>query len=175
MIFKRSQLLLTLFVLTFMSAAAAPAFAQSASGHGTLQAGVAPNGHTYRRQFTFSARTASDGTVSGNAVLVNPEFDGPTGNQPYLLQIDISCMEVYGNVAVFGGMTRRTNDPELVDAVFFTVEDNGQPGAYNDRISRAYFWDDDPTTTGDPQACQNTSADAFPLEQIIAGNISLRP
>jgi hypothetical protein len=140
----------------------------SANGHGAL---ANPDGS--KRQFSFSAQRKPNGTVSGNAILHNPAFQ--TGNgQNYQLQIDISCMRVYGNIAVFGGTTRRTNDPSLVDAVFFSVQDNGEPGK-NDKISRAFFWDDDPNTVGDPQACQATGPNDFPLETIESGNIQVKP
>jgi hypothetical protein len=132
------------------------------------------NGDTVRRQFSLSARIDSDGTVSGNAILQNPAFSGADGNH-YQLQVDITCMYVAGNIAVFGGTTRRTNDPNLVDAVFFSVQDNGEPGAGSDRISRAFFADDDPDTMGDPQVCLTLAPDALPLETIIAGNIQVRP
>ncbi len=135
----------------------------SANGHGTLDG---------NRQFSFSARTHADGTVTGNAVLHNPNFQ--VDGKAYQLQVDISCMKVVGNIAVFGGTTKRTNDPNLVDAVFFSVQDNGEPGK-NDKISRVFFWDDDPTTTGDPQACQLTGPTDFPLETIERGNIQVRP
>jgi hypothetical protein len=158
-----------------MIASGALAPGASANGHGTLLNGTAPNGQSYRRQFSFSARTAADGTVSGNAILVNPAFEGANGNQPYQLQIDISCMKVIGNIAFFGGLTRRTTDPNLVDAVYFSIEDNGNPGADSDRISRAFFFDDDPNTTGDPQLCQGNQVGDFPMEEIQAGNIQLRP
>lgn len=143
----------------------------SANGEGTLPAPLA-NGDTRKRIFNLSARSNSDGTVSGTANLHNPSFTG-NNDQRYSLQIDISCMKVIGNTAFFGGTTRRTNDPNLVDAVFFSIEDNGNPGK-NDRISRAYFFDDDPTTTGDPQICQNYEIGDLPLETIINGNIHLR-
>jgi hypothetical protein len=145
----------------------------SASGHGTL---IVPNGsagNNVRRQFTFSAREMSDGTVTGNAILHNPAFTGD-GTQQYMLHIDISCMNVYGNIVFFGGTTRRTNDPNLVDAVFFSVEDNGNPGAGNDKISSVFFWDEDPTTTGDPGACENNQVGDFPMTEIESGNISVR-
>lgn len=167
-----SALVLT-FCFGFTIEAAAPG--PSANGSGTLEDGTAPNGQAYKRHFSFSARTSADGTVSGNAVLQNPAFDGEHGNQPYMLQIDISCMKVIGNMAFFGGLTRRTTDPNLVDAVYFSIEDNGNPGAGNDRISRAFFFDDDPTTTGDPALCQGIQVGDFPLEPIVSGNISLRP
>jgi hypothetical protein len=135
----------------------------SANGHGTLDGS---------RQFSFSARTQADGTVSGNAVLNNPAFQ--VDGRAYQLQIDISCMKVVGNIAIFGGTTKRTNDPSLVDAVFFSVQDNGEPGR-QDKISRVFFWDDDPNTTGDPQACLLVGAADFPLEPIERGNIQVRP
>ena len=148
---------------------AAPSFAQNgkqqANGHGQLDSA---------RQFSFSAQRRADGTVSGNATLVTPEFTGANGHSPYQLQIDISCMHVVGNIAIFGGTTKRTNDPSLVDAVFFSVQDNGEPGNGRDKISRVFFWDDDPTTTGDPQACLLTGPTDFPLETITAGNIQVK-
>jgi len=177
----KQSLLLFVFTVTlafgtlvYIDAGSAAPLA-SASGHGTLFDGVDSNGRVYRRQFSLSARMRSDGTVDGHAVLHNPAFDGGNGNRPYSLQIDISCMKVIGNVAIFGGITRRTTDPNLVDAVYFSIEDNGQPGAGNDRLSRVFFFDDDPTTTGDPQLCQGNQPGDFPLEVIQSGNLSLRP
>ena len=153
---------------------AARASAQSANGEGTLLV-LNENLDPVRRQFSFSARVGAGGTVKGNAVLHNPAFDGPNGHGSYQLQISISCMKVVGNVAFFGGTTRRTNDPSLVDAVFFSVQDNGEPGRGKDRISRAFFFDDDPNTTGDPQACQAMSQSDAPLETIESGNVQLKP
>lgn len=146
---------------------------ESAQGHGTLIV-QDENGRDVRRQFSFSARRNQDGTVSGQAILHNPAFSGANG-QKYQLKLDISCMKVVGNIAVFGGLTRRTNDPNLVDAAYFTVQDNGEPGKDNDKISSVFFFDDDPTTTGDPQACLNTGPNDFPLNTIAAGNIQVNP
>ena len=78
------------------------------------------------------------------------------------------------DIAVFGGTTERTNDPNLVDAVFSTVQDNGEPEKGSDKISSVFFWDDDPTTQGDPQACLLTGPLDFPLETIQSGNIQVR-
>jgi hypothetical protein len=150
---------------TFVTVALAAA-GDSANGQGTLDNG--------NRKFAFSATTHADGTVTGNAVLHNSAFQGTNGNA-YQLQIDITCMKALGNgIATFGGTTKRTNDPSLVDAVFFTVQDNGEPGKNNDKISRVFFWDDDPNTTGDPQACQFVTATDFPLEPIEKGNIQVK-
>lgn len=160
---------LLLLGLSGLGSAAAPQ--NTASGHGTLLR-ADENGDTVRRQFSFSARRLADGSVTGQAVLVNPAFT--VDNQPYRLHVDITCMHVVGNIAVFGGTTERTNDPGLVDAVFFSVQDNGEPGAGRDRISAVFFWDDDPATVGDPQACLLTTPLAFPLEPIEGGNIQVR-
>jgi hypothetical protein len=151
-------------------------FAASASGQGTLMA-VDANGNTVRRNFSFNARTQADGTVQGHATLVNPAFSGTNNaNQPYMLQIDVSCLKVVGNIAYMGGTIRRTNDPSILDAVYFAVQDNGDPGKGVDKISRVFFFDDDPTTTGDPQLCQNLPDPTGPSpdEIIEAGNIQVR-
>ncbi|HEY6188635.1 MAG TPA: hypothetical protein VIW80_13340 [Pyrinomonadaceae bacterium] len=159
-------------LFTFASNAAAQTGQESANGQGTLLV-QNENGDFVRRQFAFSARRQADGSVRGNAILHNPAFTNENG-QKYQLQIDISCLKVVGNIAILGGTTRRTNDPSLVDAVFFTVQDNGEPGRDRDKISRVFFWDDDPNTTGDPQACQNTGPFDFPLETIESGNVQVK-
>lgn len=170
------MLLKTIFAIMLVAASAFVVAAQSANGQGTLLV-TDEDGRTVRRIFSFSARTSRDGTVRGNAVLHNPAFDGGNGNQPYMLHINVECLKVVGNVAYFGGTVRRTNDPSLVDAVFFAVEDNGEPGRNADRISRVFFWDDDPNTTGDPQTCQflPDPTGPAPIEFIESGNINVRP
>src|ERR687886_376759 len=160
-------LLAAMFVASlfiFSTKSSAQGTRESANGQGSLLVQDA-NGNTVRRQFAFSARRNADGTVTGNAVLHNPAFTNANG-QKYQLQIDISCMKVIGNIAFFGGTTRRTNDPSLVDAVYFSVQDNGEPGKGNDKISRAFFFDDDPNTQGDPQLCQGNRPGDFPMEPI---------
>ncbi len=145
---------------------------QSANGHGTLNN---PDGS--KRQFSFNAQRKANGVVSGQAILHNPAFNGDNGNN-YYLQVDITCMKVYGNLAVMSGTTRRTNDSNLVDVATFSVQDFGEPGKDNDKISRVFFFDDDPNTMGDPQVCENTpitGPEALPLETIAAGNIQVKP
>jgi hypothetical protein len=89
---------------------------------------------------------------------------------------DNSCMTVTGNVATFGGTVKRTNDSNLVDAFYFRVADFGEPGAGKDQISRVAFYDDDPSTEGDPALCLNEdTANYTPLEPIESGNIQVRP
>ena len=74
---------------------------------------------------------------------------------------------------ILSGTTRKTNDPSLVDAVFFSVQDNGEPGAGKDMVSRAFFWDGDPATTGDPIARLNSTLTDLP-ETIVSGNLNVK-
>lgn len=171
--FSLFAILVGSLAISLRSEAAGPG--ESANGQGTLIV-QDENGKDVRRTFSLSAQRQKDGTVKGHAVLHNPAFTGDNEHSPYMLQIDVSCLKVVGNIAYMGGTTRKTNDPSLVDAVFFAVQDNGEPGKGKDMISRAYFWDDDPTTTGDPQACQSLPDPTGPVpdEVIEAGNIQVR-
>ena len=131
------------------------------SGQGTLEDG---------RTFSVSATLYQNGSVKGQANLTNRNFSGANGKGPYKLQIDITCVHQDPDGTVFiGGETRRTNDPSLVDAVFFAVKDDGK----DDLLSRAFFWDDDPETHGDAQACQLNNSGDFPMEEVIRGNINV--
>jgi hypothetical protein len=129
------------------------------SGQGTIEDG---------RTFSVSAVLYQDGTARGQATLTNRNFSGDTGKGPYKAHIDISCVkQLPDGTVVIGGFVTRTNDSNLVDAVFFSVKDDGK----DDLLSRAYFWDGDPNTTGDPAACQVSGA--FPMEEVIRGNINV--
>ncbi len=76
-----TALVATMFMLRSTSAAAKK---PSASGHGTVLL-QNTEGKTVRRQFSFSARINSDGSVQGSAILHNPSFD-----PKYNAQFDIS-------------------------------------------------------------------------------------
>jgi hypothetical protein len=148
------------------TSAIAPA-GSSASGHGTILV-EDQDGNLVRRQFSFSARVQADGTVQGNAVIHNPEFD-PT----YNANIKITCLLVDGNRASFGGTVRRTSDPvfnDEFDAAFFTVYDNGEPGAGEDSISLLFF-----DNVVGPETCQFIGPTDFPQIPIEAGNVQVRP
>lgn len=144
---------------------------ESAGGNGSIRV-IDENGRQVKRQFSFQARTNADGTVTGQANLTNAAFTGDNGKK-FAAKFDISCLKVEGNRAVVGGFARRINDANLVDAAFFIVEDNGEPGK-NDRITSVFFFDGDPNTTGSPQICENTSINDFPLMPIDSGNIQVR-
>ena len=146
--------------------AANAASTASANGQGTLD--------NNQRHFSFSAKQAADGSVSGQAELTNKAYSGGNPNSPYKLKIDITCMKKVGNTAVFGGWGHpNDNDPVFQDAVFFSVVDNGEPGKA-DQISRVYAWDDNATITGDPQACLVTNPGDLLPETIQSGNIQVK-
>ena len=154
----------TITVLRTVSAAAP---GPSASGHGTVLL-QDTEGRTVRRQFSFSARVTSDGSVKGSGILHNPSFD-----PKYDAQFDITCLQVVGNRASFGGSIRKTSDPvfnDEFDAAFFTVFDNGEPGAGNDTISEVFF-----DNVVEPSTCQFIGADDFPQIPIESGQVQVRP
>ena len=167
-------LLSILFVLALalsgkvqQTSAVAPPAAPSASGHGTILVEDV-NGNLVRRQFSFSARVQKDGTVQGNAVIHNPEFD-----PRYSAQIKITCLQVVGNRASFGGTVRKSSDPvfnDEFDAAFFTVYDNGEPGADKDTISLIFF-----DNVVGPESCQFIGPNDFEQIPIEAGNVQVRP
>jgi hypothetical protein len=153
----------TIVLRTTLAAAGKP----SASGHGTILL-QNTEGKTVRRQFSFSARINSDGSVSGTALIHNPSFD-----PKYNAQFDITCLQIVGNRASFGGSVRKTTDPvfnDEFDAAFFTVFDNGEPGAGNDTISEIFF-----DNVVEPSACQFIGADDFPQIPIESGSVQVRP
>jgi len=167
-IFGLAGLLISALAGTAMlrsTSAAAPK--PSANGHGTVLL-QNTEGKTVRRQFSFSARINSDGSVSGTAILHNPSFD-----PKYSAQFDITCLQIVGNRASFGGSIRKTTDPvfnDEFDAAFFTVFDNGEPGAGNDTISEVFF-----DNVVEPSTCQFIGADDFPQIPIESGNVNVNP
>lgn len=171
----RSRVLVAaaIFIIAGISISIAVAAAGvGASGRGTVLV-TNQDGNQVRRQFSFSARRGADGRVSGNAIIHNPAFTRNNG-QNYMLHVDISCMNVQGNTVFFGGTTQRTNDPNVVDAVYFSVQDNGEPGAGADQISLIRFPDGDPSTAGDPNLCLSDRVGDFPMTPIDAGNVQVR-
>ena len=166
--FLSTGLLVTALTATFMlRSTSAAAAKRSANGHGTVLL-QDTEGRTVRRQFSFSARINSDGTVSGSGILHNPSFD-----PKYDAQFDITCLQIVGNRASFGAAIRKTSDPvfnDEFDAAFFTVFDNGEPGGGNDTISEVFF-----DNVVEPSACQFIGADDFPQIPIESGNVQVRP
>lgn len=158
-------------IILFAAAAtfATPALAAlgtSVNGQGMIEQG---------RTFAVNARVNADGTATGNATLINRNFSGDSGKGPYQAHFDLTCGKMVDNkTMILGGLATKTNDSNLRDYAYFMVRDNGEPGAGRDEISRAYFWDDLPNTTGDPLACANSNPADFPLEVIKSGNLQVR-
>ena len=167
-VFLLAGLLITAMAATFMLRSTSAAAAKpSASGHGTVLL-QDTEGRTVRRQFSFSARINSDGTVQGSGVLHNPSFD-----PKYDAQFNITCLQIVGNRASFGASIRKTSDAvfnDEFDAAFFTVFDNGEPGGGNDTISEVFF-----DNVVEPSACQFIGADDFPQIPIESGSVQVRP
>jgi len=167
-IFLLAGLLITALTATFMLRSTSAAAAKpSASGHGTILL-QDTEGNTVRRQFSFSARINANGSVSGSAIIHNPSFD-----PKYDAQFDITCLQIVGNRASFGGSVRKTSDPvfnDQFDAAFFTVFDNSEPGNGIDTISEIFF-----DNVVEPSACQFIGADDFPQIPIESGNVQVRP
>lgn len=141
---------------------------ESAGGQGKLV-----NEDGSRSQYSFNVRRNPNGKVTGQATLRNPSFK-TTNGQNEQIKIDVTCLKVVGNLAVLGGVTKRKNNQAGDEAVYFAVQDNGNPGAGADKIFRGFFYDDDPATKGDPQLCQTLEASVFPLEPIAEGNIQVK-
>jgi hypothetical protein len=157
----------SLVIALVSSVPAIAATSNMVSGQGALSSDP-------RRNFSVSAKINADGTASGHATLINKAFTGESGKSPYLLQLDIKCGKmVDANTAIFGGTVKRTNDTSLVDTVYFSVQDNGEPGAGTDKVSRAFFFDGDPATTGDPALCLGATLTDLPLETIVSGNLNV--
>lgn len=163
---KKKTVLLSLLTLSAVVSAAAlfmhstSAFTfggPSSNGHGTL---TLPDGH--KRQFSFNARLNADGTASGHAIIHNPNFD-------FRAHLDITCLQVVGNRASFGGAVRNSTDPAFEGQNgFFTVFDNGEPGKDSDTISLVFF---DPITA---DACLGIGPNDFDQMPIDGGNIQVK-
>lgn len=155
------------FIVSVRSTSAIAPAGPSASGHGTILLQDA-NGKTVRRQFSFSAKVMPNGTVQGSAIIHNPSFD-----PKYDANIKITCLQVVGNRASFGGTVRKSSDPAFndeFDAAFFTVYDNGEPGAGVDTISSVFF-----DNVVGPETCQFIGPNDFLQMPIEAGNVQVRP
>jgi hypothetical protein len=88
----------------------------------------------------FNARKYADGSVSGEF-----EYHQLAGGESFDFNVDVSCMNVFGNRAKIGGVIKVSNDPTLPPGSFawFQVFDNGE-GARSlpDRSSLIGFGDE---------------------------------
>lgn len=140
---------------------------ESAQGQGKLV-----NQDGSQSQFSFNVKRNPNGKVTGQATLRNPSFKtGSSQNEQ--IKIDVTCLKVVGNVAIFGGMTKRRNNQSSDEAVYFAVQDNGDVrGA--DKIFRGFYFDDDASTKGDAAICQSFETAVLVLEPIQEGSIQVK-
>ncbi len=148
-------LALTALVATSASAAGNT---YQVSGQGMLEDG---------RVFAVNARIDKNGTASGQATLINQSFSGDSGHGPFRAHIDISCVNTVDGETYIGGVARSNDSTLNGEAVYFAINDDGS------KLSRAFFFDGDPNTTGSPSLCQGNQAGDFPLENIVRGNITV--
>ena len=129
------------------------------------------------RTFAVSATITAGGAASGHATLINRGFSGDSGKGPFRDHIDITCGYRASPTTVVLGGTSRSNDSNLNgEAVFFTIQDNGNPGKNSDAASGANYFDGDPDTTGtaDPATCLATGATDFGSATVLRGNFTIR-
>jgi hypothetical protein len=136
-------------------------------------AGILVNGDGSRSEFSFKAKRNPNGKVTGQATIRNSSYK-PGNGQTEKIKIDITCLRIEGNVAVLGGTAKRKNSQAKAEAVYFAVQDNGDVGAGADAIFRAFYFDDDPATDGDPQRCEAIERNVLVLEPIAEGNIQVK-
>ena len=103
-----------LTMLSQPTASAVRANGPSALGHGNLTAGGE------LRTFSFTAVTHKDGSVTGEAELINRSSGGE-------FQLAINCLSVSGNAAVVSGVVTNSDGPTniLGWTGVFSVTDNG--------------------------------------------------
>jgi hypothetical protein len=111
--------------LTFASAAVAVVVA-SASGSGSITFGSS------REHILFDATRSDDGTVTGEAFVVDHTAEGLVR-----LRIAVNCLNVIGNVAIVSGLVTSSTDESLVgmEAVFEAVDTGQGGGETRDQMS----------------------------------------
>ena len=118
----------------------------------------------------FSAVERSDGTLSGQAQLVNRQ-----GGSAAQVHVEIDCLNVFGNLAIASGTITQAFNPDAIGlAAIFAVEDDGEgANAPPDRITLLLTFPLVPP--GTPLCKLAGPGDAAPLLMPIeAGNVQVR-
>jgi hypothetical protein len=132
---------------------------QSATGAGQF---VLDNGSL--RTFAFTAVEHNDGSVSGEAEVINRDL----GTRRHF---SIDCLSIRnGNLAVVSGIVTEAEDPSLIGhPAIFAAQDNGQGSNANpDQVSQAVYIDQ-------PFNC-NTAPTRLALSVLVpisAGNVQV--
>jgi hypothetical protein len=131
---------------------------------------------------SFALDAHADG--HGNGAVYGTWDYGPTAG-PWHISGEITCMKVVGNTAIFGGLVRQSERPELLGLTFAGyVRDNGTPAAgVPDQASIGWFGTSDgmagdfPTTF--PATCPATGAfgaDVAPAVWFdLQGDVTIQP
>lgn len=114
----------------------------SATGgiHWTIPAPNAFGGEVVSQPLAFNARRYADGSAAGEFVY-HQTFAGET----VAFNVDVTCMNVYGNRAKIGGVVTKSTDPTVAvgDYGWFQVFDNGEgANAPPDQSSLVGFGDE---------------------------------
>jgi hypothetical protein len=144
----------SMLVLGMFSIAAS----QTASGAGHFTAGGA------KRNFSFSALTLEDGTVTGDAQLLSRAAN-------VKIHLAVNCLVIVDNIAFISGVVTRENAPDVAvgDIGVFAVQDNGEGGSNTtDQITQVAF---NPPSSG-IDCNDGTTLPFIPIQQ---GNVQVEP
>jgi len=164
---KRSIMLMLL--LTLAAAASAPA--ASAEPNGVVASATGSSETTVggqQRTLAFAAVKLSDGTVRGQAQIINRVSN-------FRSHVEIDCLRIVGDVALISGVITRADerdDPGVVGWTRgFAVQDNGEGADVPDQVTFTSFVFPPGTVT----CLDFQPADAAPFfVPIEAGNIQIR-
>jgi hypothetical protein len=117
------------------------------------------------RTFSFTAVTHRDGTVNGQAQLVNRAADTRT-------HVEINCLRVAGKTAFVSGVVSNASNPALEgQPAIFSVQDNGEGSdATPDLVSLVFIGGSTPLVN----ACQ-APLQPTPTNVVERGNIQVQP
>jgi hypothetical protein len=133
--------LAALLAIPVAAAHADPAVVESASGgvHWTIPLPNAFGVEVVSQPLSFNARKYADGSVSGE--FQYRQLAGGT----FKFNVDVTCMNVYGNRAKIGGIVKESSDPTEPPGTYawFQVFDNGEgANAPPDQSSLVGFGDE---------------------------------
>ena len=145
----RLRKVFALFGITGLLAVPAAAAAQSGNAvvesanggvHWTIPLPNAFGVEVKNQPLAFNARKYADGSVSGQF-----EYHQIVEGETFNFNVDVTCMNVYGNRAKIGGVVKNSSDPTEPPGTFawFQVFDNGEgAGAPPDQSSLVGFGDE---------------------------------
>jgi hypothetical protein len=172
----RLRKVFALFGITGLLAVPVAAAAQSGSAvvesanggvHWTIPLPNAFGVEVENQPLAFNARKYADGSVSGQF-----EYHQIVEGETFNFNVDVTCMNVYGNRAKIGGVVKNSSDPTEPPGTFawFQVFDNGEGAdAPPDQSSLVGFGDE----AANEAFCNSPNLPRFgPWD--VEGNIQVR-